>query len=135
VVVNATRDAINALVGGLEFDVEDEQVANELMLERQLAKGAFDAAEKAAVRARLLSVSLVEDLARLIKDTRRDLRTHGRTVRGAERPIRCDVGPSDPRPDQSARRPVSLWAFLYRSDGQQLGSGRRAAQRVSTVLP
>ncbi|WP_284742738.1 hypothetical protein [Amycolatopsis sp. RTGN1] len=75
VVVNATRDAINALVGGLEFDVEDEQIANELMLERQLAKGAFDAAEKAAVRARLLSVSLAEDLARLIKDTRRDLRS------------------------------------------------------------
>jgi hypothetical protein len=74
VVINASRDAINALVGGLEFDVEDEQVANEIMLERQLAKGAFDAAEKAAVRARLLSVSLAEDLARLLKDTRRDLR-------------------------------------------------------------
>ncbi|WP_144386684.1 hypothetical protein [Streptomyces sp. SAJ15] len=75
VVLNATRDAVNALVGGLEFDVEDEQVANELMLERQLAKGAFAAAEKAAVRARLLSVSLADDLNRLIKDTRRDLRS------------------------------------------------------------
>ncbi|MFC1421108.1 hypothetical protein [Streptacidiphilus cavernicola] len=74
VVLNATRDAINALVGGLEFDVEDEQVANEVMLERQLAKGAFAAAERAAVRARLLSVSLADDLNRLIKDTRRDLR-------------------------------------------------------------
>jgi len=75
VVLNATRDAINALVGGLEFDVEDEQVANEILLERQLAKGAFDAAERAAVRARLLSVSLAEDLNELIKNTRRDLRT------------------------------------------------------------
>ncbi|MFB6889227.1 hypothetical protein ACFCX4_07930 [Kitasatospora sp. NPDC056327] len=75
VVLNATRDAINALIGGLEFDVEDEQVANELMLERQLAKGAFAAAERAAVRARLLSVSLADDLNRLIKDTRRDLRS------------------------------------------------------------
>lgn len=75
VVINATRDAINALVGGLEFDVEDEQVANEVLLERQLAKGAFDAAERAAVRARLLSVSLAEDLQELIKNTRRDLRT------------------------------------------------------------
>jgi hypothetical protein len=73
VVLNATRDAINALVGGLEFDVEDEQVANETMLERQLAKGAFDAAERAAVRARLLSVSLADDLTQLIKTTRRDL--------------------------------------------------------------
>lgn len=74
-VLHATRDAINALVGGLEFDVEDEQVANELMLERQLAKGAFAAAERAAVRARLLSVSLADDMGRLIKDTRRDLRS------------------------------------------------------------
>ena len=74
VILNATRDAINALVGGLEFDVEDEQVANEVLLERQLAKGAFDAAERAAVRARLLSVSLAEDLHELIKNTRRDLR-------------------------------------------------------------
>jgi hypothetical protein len=74
VVLNATRDAINALVGGLEFDVEDEQVANEILLERQLAKGAFDAAERAAIRARLLSVSLAEDLTELIKNTRRDLR-------------------------------------------------------------
>ncbi|WP_030436666.1 hypothetical protein [Actinoplanes subtropicus] len=74
VVLKATRDAINALVGGLEFDVEDEQVANEVLLERQLAKGAFDAAERAAVRARLLSVSLAEDLLELIKNTRRDLR-------------------------------------------------------------
>ena len=74
VVLNATRDAINALVGGLEFDVEDEQVANEVLLERQLAKGAFDAAERAAVRARLLSVSLAEGLHELIKNTRRDLR-------------------------------------------------------------
>jgi hypothetical protein len=74
VVLAATRDAINALVGGLEFDVEDEQVANEVLLERQLAKGAFDAAERAAARARLLSVSLAEDLHELVKNTRRDLR-------------------------------------------------------------
>ncbi|MGV8847383.1 hypothetical protein [Tessaracoccus sp.] len=73
VVLNATRDAINALIGGLEFDVEDEQVANETMMERQLARGAFDGAERSAVRARLLSVNLAEDLATLIRDTRRDL--------------------------------------------------------------
>ena len=35
--LNATRDAVVALIGGLEFDVEDEQVANEILLERQLA--------------------------------------------------------------------------------------------------
>ena len=37
-VLKATRDAINALISGLEFDVDDEQVANETLLERQLAK-------------------------------------------------------------------------------------------------
>ncbi|MGV9777937.1 hypothetical protein [Streptosporangium sp. NPDC003464] len=73
-VLRATKDAINALVGGLDFDVEDEQVATELVLERQLARNAFDAALKSAERARLLSVSLAEELDRLLKQTRRDLR-------------------------------------------------------------
>jgi hypothetical protein len=35
VVLRATADAINALVGGLEFDVADEQAANDLMLTRE----------------------------------------------------------------------------------------------------
>jgi hypothetical protein len=73
-VLRATKDAINALIGGLDFDVEDEQVATELVLERQLARNAFDAALKSAERARLLSVGLAEELDRLIKQTRRDLR-------------------------------------------------------------
>lgn len=73
-VLRATKDAINALIGGLDFDVEDEQVATELVLERQLARHAFDAALKSAERARLLSVGLAEQLDRLIKQTRRDLR-------------------------------------------------------------
>jgi hypothetical protein len=41
-VLRASTDAINALVGGLEFDVEDEQAAIELMLVRQLERGAFN---------------------------------------------------------------------------------------------
>lgn len=73
-VLRATRDAINALIGGLDFDVEDEQVATELVLERQLARNAFGAALSSAERARLLSASLSEELDRLIKQTRRDLR-------------------------------------------------------------
>lgn len=73
-VLRATKDAINALIGGLDFDVEDEQVATELVLERQLARNAFDAALKSAERARLLSVGLAEGLDRLLKQTRRDLR-------------------------------------------------------------
>jgi hypothetical protein len=74
-VLNATADAINALVGGLEFDVTDEQVANEAMLERQLARGAFAAAEKAAIKHRVLSMKLAEQIQSVLNDTRRDLRS------------------------------------------------------------
>lgn len=74
-VLRATADAINALIGGLDFDVEDEQVATEIVLGRQLERNAFGAALKSAERARLLSVGLSEELDRLIKQTRRDLRT------------------------------------------------------------
>jgi hypothetical protein len=73
-VLRATADAINALIGGLNFDVEDEQVATELVLERQLQRNAFDSAVASAERARLLSLSLSDGLDRLIKQTRRDLR-------------------------------------------------------------
>lgn len=74
-VLNASSDAINALVGGLEFDVQDEQVANEAMLERQLARGAFAAAEKAAALHRGLSLKFAEEIQSIIKDTQRDLRS------------------------------------------------------------
>jgi hypothetical protein len=73
-VLRATADAINALIGGLNFDVQDEQVATELVLERQLQRNAFDSAVASAERARLLSLSLSDELERLIKQTRRDLR-------------------------------------------------------------
>ncbi|MCK9871878.1 hypothetical protein MRI28_19925 [Nocardiopsis dassonvillei] len=73
-VLRATKDAINALIGGLDFDVEDEQVAIELILERQLARNDFEPAVRSAERARLLSMRLAEELDRLIRQTRRDLR-------------------------------------------------------------
>ncbi|MGV9928339.1 hypothetical protein [Nocardia rhamnosiphila] len=74
-VLHASPDAINALVGGLEFDVEDEQAATELMLARQLDRGAFGQAEKAAERSRLLSVRYADELRALLSDTVRDIRT------------------------------------------------------------
>lgn len=73
-VLRASTDAINALVGGLEFDVEDEQAAIELMLARQLERGAFGQAEKAAERSRLLSVRYADELRTLLTDTVRDIR-------------------------------------------------------------
>jgi hypothetical protein len=74
-VLRASTDAINALVGGLEFDVEDEQAAIELMLTRHLERGAFGQAEKAAERSRLLSVRYADELRTLLADTVRDIRT------------------------------------------------------------
>jgi len=74
-VLRASTDAINALVGGLEFDVEDEQAAIELVLARQLERGAFGLAEKAAERSRLLSVRYADELRTLLADTVRDIRT------------------------------------------------------------
>ncbi|MFC0436430.1 hypothetical protein [Kutzneria buriramensis] len=74
-VLRASADAINALVGGLEFDVEDEQSAIELMLKRQLKRGAFGQAEKAAERSRLLSVRYADELRTVLTDTTRDIRT------------------------------------------------------------
>lgn len=74
-VLRASADAINALVGGLEFDVEDEQAAIELMIARQLERGAFGQAEKAAERSRLLSVRYADELRVLLADTARDIRT------------------------------------------------------------
>ncbi|HVW39842.1 MAG TPA: hypothetical protein VHC18_00680 [Amycolatopsis sp.] len=74
-VLRASTDAINALVGGLEFDVEDEQAAIELMLARQLERGAFGQAEKAAERSRLLSVRYADELRTLLAETTRDIRT------------------------------------------------------------
>ncbi|QKV73990.1 hypothetical protein [Amycolatopsis sp. Hca4] len=74
-VLRASADAINALVGGLEFDVEDEQAAVELMLDRQLKRGAFGQAERAAERSRLLSVRYSDELRALLTDTVRDIRT------------------------------------------------------------
>ncbi|MGY1669104.1 hypothetical protein [Geodermatophilus sp. SYSU D00710] len=74
VVLRATTDAINALVGGLQFDVEDEQAANDLMMKRQLARGAFGQAERAAERNRGLSVRYAEEVRTLLADTARDIR-------------------------------------------------------------
>src|ERR1019366_4369030 len=58
-VLRATADAINALIGGLNLQAGGEQVGRE----RRPAEGAW-----------LLSLSLPDDLDRLIKQPRRDLR-------------------------------------------------------------
>ena len=73
VYLRASVDAINALVGGLDLPVEDEQAAAELILERQLARGDLDSAYVSAERARRLSVGFTAKIDDLLTETHRYL--------------------------------------------------------------
>jgi hypothetical protein len=75
VVLNATVDAINALIGGLDCDVEDEQAAVELVLDRQLKQGKFDQAQASARKGSQLSIQYFEELSAALEATRRDVRS------------------------------------------------------------
>ncbi|NUS44967.1 MAG: hypothetical protein HOQ24_14925 [Mycobacteriaceae bacterium] len=75
VVLNATVDAINALIGGLDCDVEDEQAAVELVLDRQLKQGKFDQAQASARMGSQLSIQYFEELSAALEATRRDVRS------------------------------------------------------------
>ncbi len=72
--LRASADAINALVGGLDCDVEDEQAALELVLERQINRGAIDQAEASAEKGRLLSVQYAQQIRGRLAETARDVR-------------------------------------------------------------
>ena len=131
-VLRATADAINALIGGLNFDVEDEQVATELVLERQLQRNAFDSAVASAERARLLSLSLSDELDRLIKQTRRDLRM----VEGewaSEVPGRLDGARDHIRDRLRAERALlgKVQEAIASGDSRLLAAARRIADLLT----
>jgi hypothetical protein len=131
-VLRATADAINALIGGLNFDVADEQVATELVLERQLQRNAFDSAVASAERARLLSLSLSDGLDRLIKQTRRDLRM----VEGewaSEAPGRLDGARDHIRDRLRAERALlgKVQEAIASGDLRLLAAARRIADLLS----
>lgn len=130
-VLNATSDAINALVGGLEFDVTDEQVANEAMLERQLARGAFAAAEKAAIKHRVLSMKLAEQIQSILNDTQRDLRSVLQLWE-SEMPARLDEARQHISDRLQAERRLAIKAReSLESDDATV---RSTAARISTTL-
>lgn len=73
VYLEASVDAVNALVGGLDIPIEDQQTALETVLERQLARGELDAAHLTAIRARRLTAGYLIQVDELLAETERYL--------------------------------------------------------------
>lgn len=71
--LEASADAVNALVGGLDLPIEDQQTALETVLERQLARGELDAAHATAIKARQLTAGYLIQIEQLLAETERYL--------------------------------------------------------------
>ncbi|MFJ2627664.1 hypothetical protein ACIO6T_30760 [Streptomyces sp. NPDC087532] len=73
-VLKATAPAINLLLAGLEYDVEDEQAARDAMLRRQVSTGRWGRAEDSAADSLKLSLLYGERLRAVLEETGRDVR-------------------------------------------------------------
>jgi hypothetical protein len=73
VYLECSTDAVNALVGGLDLPIEDQQTALETVLERQLARGELDAAHATAIQARRLTAGYLIQIEELLTETERYL--------------------------------------------------------------
>lgn len=73
-VLRATTPAINLLLSGLEYDLEDEQVAKDAMLRRQVANGRWGRAEESAAESLKLSLMYCERVRAVLEETERDVR-------------------------------------------------------------
>ncbi|MGL5826478.1 MAG: hypothetical protein ACRCZD_06820 [Phycicoccus sp.] len=71
--LECSTDAVNALVGGLDIPIEDQQIALETVLERQLARGELDAAHATAIQARRLTAGYLVQVEELLAETERYL--------------------------------------------------------------
>jgi hypothetical protein len=72
-VLEADVGAINAFRGGLDLDVEDAQMAMELVLQAQLERGDLDQAEITAQHNQRLSYEMAAKIQALLEQTRSDL--------------------------------------------------------------
>ncbi len=72
-ILKADVGAINAFRGGLDIDVEDAQMAMELVLRAQLERGDLDQAEITAQHNQRLSYEMAAKVAALLDLTRNDL--------------------------------------------------------------
>ncbi|WP_405785700.1 hypothetical protein [Streptomyces sp. NBC_01367] len=73
-VLKATAPAINLLLAGLEYEVEDEQAAKDAMLRRQVSTGRWGRAEDSAADSLKLSLLYGERVRAVLEDTERDVR-------------------------------------------------------------
>jgi hypothetical protein len=72
-VLHASAEAVNLIVEGLGDPFDDQQAANDTVLNRQLARGDFTAAEAAAEKASRLSKGYAEEIRLLISTAERDV--------------------------------------------------------------
>lgn len=73
VVLEASADAVNVFRGGLDLPVEDAQMAMELVLQAQLARGDLDEAEITAGQNQRLSYEMGAKIRALLDATRSDV--------------------------------------------------------------
>lgn len=74
IVLQLSSEAINLFLHALDLDIESEQIANEAVVEYQLARGKYDKARASAENARGQSLRYEEKIQRLIDQTKRDIR-------------------------------------------------------------
>lgn len=74
IALQLSSEAINLFLNALDLDIESEQIANEAVVEYQLARGKYDKARASAENARGQSLRYEEKIQRIIAQTKRDIR-------------------------------------------------------------
>ena len=73
-VLRASVPAINLLLAGMDFDVEDQQAAQDEILRRQVRSGRWSRAEESAGESLRLSLAYAEQIRSVLRETERDVR-------------------------------------------------------------
>lgn len=74
IALQLSSEAINLFLNALDLDIESEQIANEAVVEYQLARGKYDKARASAENARGQSLRYEQKIQRVIAQTKRDIR-------------------------------------------------------------
>jgi tetratricopeptide (TPR) repeat protein len=74
IALQLSSEAINLFLNALDLDIESEQIANEAVVEYQMARGKYDKARASAENARGQSLRYEEKIQRIIAQTKRDIR-------------------------------------------------------------
>jgi hypothetical protein len=75
--LEASGDAINALIGGLNISIEDQQCALDLVLARQVERGDLDAAHITAEQKRLTTTGLITQVNEMLAMTEQHVQSAG----------------------------------------------------------